>query len=599
MAEDDDSWGIWTASYLNIPVVLVRDEEEAVDRPATAAEDSADVPMVATTEGAAEDPMVAATEVSAEDPMVAATEVSAEDRPVEASIATENVPTTPEPGRISLQRTLFEASRNLVAMAPSQPQPYGPAPSARSSGATAGPTFAGILRAVPKRGPYSTIGRRVAARPADVASDATIAGSGVSQAAPPESAYAEPLPHRLQLFAPSGRRLTGRGLELRNRLIPMLYGGEEEEAETPQAYPMVGGPDSVDRYSNAMPPETPTIFGREYAVTAVADSQRLHDVAVEAAPLTMECGSLTEDLVERSERRRLQFQIASVYWFVGIYRGEIVDLLRNPESPLSLEEVLAYKCLIRCMSTAEALRDAECIPTLHALETAWAAGSLPRVLGVLSHSLLRELSASQGRRWTELPYKNKVYIISKIRHRMPPPVPTAPYVPPSGGDNIGDPEDLPEEVAPPQGIFANPHPVPSVAPIMESPGQSFPRGIQRAPAPSISRALPSAAPTVTATPRPPLLGPVAPPFPPPPPPSEDSVAYYTRLLRQLEAAITLMEALGQEVPNWPYSHLLILESKGGIPSARPSVAPASGEANPGTGSGEPRPSSASVDWDDI
>ena len=66
--------------------------------------------------------------------------------------------------------------------------------------------------------------------------------------------------------------------------------------------------------------------------------------------------------------------------------------------------------------------------------------------------------------------------------------------------------------------------------------------------------------------------------------------YYTRLLRQLEAAITLMEALGQEVPNWPYSHALILQSKGGIPSSR--------ETRPGTGSREPRPSSA-VDWDDI
>ena len=29
--EDDDSWGVWTASFLNIPVVLVRDGEEAAE----------------------------------------------------------------------------------------------------------------------------------------------------------------------------------------------------------------------------------------------------------------------------------------------------------------------------------------------------------------------------------------------------------------------------------------------------------------------------------------------------------------------------------------------------------------------------------------
>ena len=106
--------------------------------------------------------------------------------------------------------------------------------------------------------------------------------------------------------------------------------------------------------------------------------------------------------------------------------------------------------------------------------------------------------------------------------------------------------------------------------------EGFPRGITRAPPPSSAPTLPPAT-----TSRPPLLGPTAPPFPPPPPVQEDTVTYYTRLLRQLEAAITLMEALGQEVPNWPYSHLLILESKGGIPSARPSsVATGSGEARP-------------------
>ncbi|CAE7325548.1 unnamed protein product, partial [Symbiodinium sp. CCMP2456] len=303
---EDDSWAIWTASYLNIPVVLVRDEEEAVDRPATAAEASA------------EDRPVTATEVAAEDLTVTATEdFATEDaiRSVEESAGYSTVPVTAVWSSAYSKVIRCRYCWILVA---------------------------GILRAVPKRGPYTFVGRRVAARPADVASDATMAGSGVSQAAPPESAYAEPVPHRLQLFAPSGRRLTGRGLELRNRLIPMLYGGEEEAAETPQAYPMLGGPDSVDDYSDPMPPETPTIFGREYAVTATTYPQRLHNVAVEAAPLFMERGTLTEDLVERSERRRLQFQIASVYWFCGIQRGEVVDLLRNPESPLSLEEVLAY-----------------------------------------------------------------------------------------------------------------------------------------------------------------------------------------------------------------------------------------------------------------
>ena len=58
-----------------------------------------------------------------------------------------------------------------------------------------------------------------------------------------------------------------------------------------------------------------------------------------------------------------------------------------------------------------------------ALEAAWGAGSLPRVLGVLSHSLLREMNGGGGRQRTQLPYKCKVHFIAEIRRRMPPPLP--------------------------------------------------------------------------------------------------------------------------------------------------------------------------------
>ncbi|CAE7846652.1 unnamed protein product, partial [Symbiodinium sp. KB8] len=311
--------------------------------------------------------------------------------------------------------------------------------------------------------------------------------------------------------------------------------------------------------------------------------------------------ALTENLVEQWERRRLQLQIASVYWFCGIEKSQILDILRNASAsaPLSLEETLGFKCLVRCFSVAEGLHPSELIPVMGALEAAWGAGSLPRVLGVLSHSLLREMNSGGGRQRTQLPYKCKVHFITEIRRRMPPPLPTAPV----GTDNMndGDNADV-DDIPPPLGTFANP--LPSSAALDTTPlGPSssivqpavFPRGISRAPPPSSAPTLPPAT-----TSRSPLLEATAPPFPPPPPVQEDAVMYYTRLLRQLERTITLMEALGQPVPDWAFSHLLILQSKGGIPSARPSaVATGPGEARPATGSVEPRPTSAPVDWDDI
>ena len=324
-------------------------------------------------------------------------------------------------------------------------------------------------------------------------------------------------------------------------------------------------------------------------------------ICTSAAPEMVDQGALTENLVEQWERRRLQLQIASVYWFCGIEKSQILDILRNASAsaPLSLEETLGFKCLVRCFSVAEGLHPSELIPVMGALEAAWGAGSLPRVLGVLSHSLLREMNSGGGRQRTQLPYKCKVHFITEIRRRMPPPLPTAPV----GTDNMndGDNADV-DDIPPPLGTFANP--LPSSAALDTTPlGPSssivqpavFPRGISRAPPPSSAPTLPPAT-----TSRSPLLEATAPPFPPPPPVQEDAVMYYTRLLRQLERTITLMEALGQPVPDWAFSHLLILQSKGGIPSARPSaVATGPGEARPATGSVEPRPTSAPVDWDDI
>ena len=194
---------------------------------------------------------------------------------------------------------------------------------------------------------------------------------------------------RLQVFSSTGRRLTGRGLEIRNRVTPMVYGDMgEEEPETPQPLPVVGGPDSVDRTSHGVDPETPPIFGADYAVVTPVLSQRLHNVAVSAAPEMVEQGALTENLVEQWERRRLQLQIASVYWYCGIEKSQILDIMRDANAPLNLEETLAFKCLVRCFPVAEGLHPAEHIPVMGALEAAWGAGSLPRILGVLSHSLL-------------------------------------------------------------------------------------------------------------------------------------------------------------------------------------------------------------------
>ncbi|CAE7909473.1 unnamed protein product [Symbiodinium microadriaticum] len=226
-----------------------------------------------------------------------------------------------------------------------------------------------------------------------------------------------------------------------------------------------------------------------------------------------------------------------------------------------------------------------------ALEAAWGAGSLPRVLGVLSHSLLREMNSAGGRQRTQLPYKCKVHFITEIRRKMPPPLPTAlvgwgqcrcgrhstahrdlceyPSVLRSCFDH-GDDANRPFFVYGTVCRFS--------AWDSKSPTAFF--GSYFAPSYDLKA---SVAGTDSAT----ISSSSASSS------SSSCTGGCSDLLHtavaaaQLEAAITLMEALGQEMPDWPYSHLLILESKGGIPSARPSsVATGSGEARPTTGSVE-------------
>ena len=76
-------------------------------------------------------------------------------------------------------------------------------------------------------------GHRIAALRAETAS--VVEEATVSQELPPASsvlAASEPDPLRLRCFV-SGRRLTGRGLEMRSGCIPLSYQPSSDE-ETPQ-----------------------------------------------------------------------------------------------------------------------------------------------------------------------------------------------------------------------------------------------------------------------------------------------------------------------------------------------------------------------------
>ena len=116
-------------------------------------------------------------------------------------------------------------------------------------------------------------------------------------------------------------------------------------------------------------------------------------------------------------------------------------------------------------------------------------------------------------------------------------------------------------VAPDRPVIAIPHgigPSPSAAPTM-APNLVLGTSVRPSSSPEVAILRARGAPLFSAR---------APPFPPPPPPHVNVQEYYFVILRQLEQLLAAAQIGKEPLPDWVFTHILLLQVRGGISTRR-------------------------------